>query len=167
MKNEKEFEFVGSTSETFHDFTDSFVRFNRAIPSNIKSYYFEVLIKVEKSMRRVEEFHNKEVLQLVVGLSTKDGTFFWLNPEQIRKERDDNETIYNFSALQKGDVLTCCIRREKNEYSCRLWRNGSPYGPCRFIGCERILYPTVGLNTNRVFVEVNLGKRMKGKLLDY
>ena len=167
MNNEEELEFVGTSSETFHNFTDSFVRFNRAIPSNTKSYYFEVLVKGEKAIRRVEEFHNKEILQLVVGLSTKDETFFWLNPERRRKEYDDNRTEFNFAELRKGDVLTCCIRREKNEYSCRLWRNGSSYGPCRFIGCERILYPTVGLNTNRVFVEVNLGHRIKGKLFDY
>ena len=173
MKNAKELEFIGNPSANSHKFTDSFVRFNRVIPTDQMSHYFEVSIKEEQIKPRLAEFNQKEDLQVVVGLSTKemnendDGTFFWLNPERVGKEYEENRPEFDFSSLRRGDILTCYVRKEENGIYCRLLKNGACYGPYRFISNEKPLYPAIGINTNKVFVEVNLGKVEIGRIFFY
>ena len=161
VQREKQFEFIGNPSENAQKFHDSFVRFNQVIPTDRMSHYFEVFIKEEPIKPRLEEFNQKEDLQIVVGVSTKElnengnGTFFWLNPEREGKESGSE---FDFTSLRRGDILTCYTRKTKNGSYCRLWKNGSCFGPYRFISHEKPLYPAIGLNTNKVLVEVNLGK---------
>ena len=95
-------------------------------------------------------------MYLVVGLSTKPSedeghreSFYWLN-------------LGDYISFTVGDVITCCITREDDGIYCKLWKNGNKFGSPRVIDTQKAIYPTIGLNSQKVVLEVNLGKTNKG-----
>jgi hypothetical protein len=108
-----------------------------------------------------------ENIYLVVGVSTKEPAnechnelFYWLNPkDSLNGSRD------NYNSLTKGDVITCCIRREEDGTYCKLWKNGKQFGIPQLIDKDKTIYPTIGLYSRGVVLEVKLGNANKGILM--
>ena len=141
-------------------FKDSYIRFIQDVPQESNPYYFEVSILegVVKPILGKYSSGSKENMYIVVGVSTKEPVnechneiFYWLE--------------LNHNSLTKGDVITCCIRREEGGTCCKLWKNGKQFGIPQLINNGKTIYPTIGLNSRGVVLEVKLGNANKGILI--
>ena len=137
-------------------FHNSYIRFTNDIYQQSTPYYFEVRIidGLVKPILGKYSSRSTENMYLVVGVSTKASedegeSFYWLN-------------LGDYNSLTVGDVITCCITREDGGTYCKLWKNGNKFGSPRVIDTQKAIYPTIGLNSKKVVVEVNFGKTNTG-----